>query len=422
MSSSDAGYILTAVAPPGLSLTRGMIRLKLSSAIPQDVEFEISCAADDFSAPVYRNTAAVALERELATPLVADGRNYFARARGRTQAGRGTWSATSTLQGEILLLDFAEAKHVLDGVAHPSLSAALATPTVEFVRASRAGLVDAEGMLHTFAADTPSVLPGVGAVLFGRAFRNHLTMPFDRPPAKGALPAGWSILNSTGVEAIPTVAGYKAGFAHVDLRLRGTAKAGVLQILFQDERSLAAAAGETWTASACVQLVSGRGERFSHKRIRCVEVVDGRALVGANVALSLQGTTLWATRAVATRLFTQRKATHVGARLSFGVPAGGIDVTLRIAQPQLEQAAAASPVPVLGRLRAADRLTLRPGLAEDRVLVLKDVDGVSETRSWTGEALDLTFRDGTTIARIKLALGERAIFDSGTSKLSWSRS
>lgn len=417
----DSGHASTEVAQPGLYLAGGVVRLKLSSAIPQDVEFEI-CGDVDFSTPAYRNTMAVASERDLATPLGADGRNYFARARSRTKAEIGPWSATSALRGEILSLDFALGDHVLDGIVHPSLNAALAAPAVDFVRVSRAGLVDAKGVLHAFAANKPSVMPGVGAVLFGRAFRNHLTTPLATPPAKGVLPAGWSILNSAGVEAIPTAAGYEAGFAYVDLRLRGTAKAGVLQILFQDERSLAAAPGEDWTASACVRLIAGRSERFGYAHIRCVEAANGRALAATDTALPLQGVSLWATRAVAARSFVQKEATHVGARLSFGVPAGAIDVTLRIAQPQLERARAASPVPILGRLRAADKLTLRPGPAEDRVLVLTDAAGASEIRPWTGEAISIPPRDGAAIARIRLALDEPAAFDAKTSKLSWSRS
>lgn len=386
-------------------------------------EVEISESPEDFSIPLLRQIVLAGAEAPIPTGLPADGGVYHARQRDYTIAGASPWSAVSApLRAELLRLDFAAGDFVVAGATLPTLAAAQAAGAVGFARPSAAALVDARGEVARFAAGAPAVLSGIGLSVFDRELRNRLPAPLDAPPPADRLPQGWALANSSDAVVTVAASGVEAGLSHVDLRITGVAKAGVLQILLHDDRALAASVGEVWTASACVRLIAGSADRFSYAQIRCVELANAKVRASSDARLALAAGGLWAARVFATRSCADPAITHAGARLAFGVPAGPIDVTLRVAQPQMERASAPSPAPILSDARAADRLSLRLSAPFEGVLVVSASGRADEIRAWSGVEAPVAARvDEAPISALRLLPSRGRAFDPADARLSWSR-
>jgi hypothetical protein len=168
----------------------------------------------------------------------------------------------------------------------------------------------------------------------------------------GALPTGWTIGSYAGITREVVAEGALAdGTPYVDIRISGTnsGTATIYPDLYFDSQFANAAAkiGETWTASAYIQHIAGsESTGFTSagpRRLSISEVSSTGAWLVSTAEPSTSNATL--RRATVTRTTNNATLYAVRAFISFAVAAGGtVDVTMRIAAPQLERSPEATAV------------------------------------------------------------------------------
>jgi hypothetical protein len=251
-------------------------------------------------------------------------------------------------------------------------------PAITFTRASDATYFDADGVLQTAANDTPRFDhdPATGGSSLGLLIEEARTNSIRNSQAGGAvvgapgtMPTFWTKgADSNSVTSEVIGSGTEDGLSYVDVKIAGTPTAtAATSVQFESSTQVVATSGQTWTASSYVKMVSGSSAN-STVLIR----LSGRTAAGAAVSVETTSSATFnpTTAALRTQRFTvtrplteattERILTFLVVSYTSGNP---IDLTLRIAAPQLEQGAFPTsyiPTTTAAVTRSADSAVVTP--------------------------------------------------------------
>jgi hypothetical protein len=159
----------------------------------------------------------------------------------------------------------------------------------------------------------------------------------------GTLPTNWSFRNAAGLSQQIVGVGTQNGIDYIDIRLSGTSTGGSITLIDETISAIAAASGQTWTASVFVALVGGTTTNVTLWQ----SAIGGWTSGGASsetVGSVIYTPTATLTRLVGTAALANAGTAFVNHRFDMNINnAAAIDFTLRIGWPQLEQASFASP-------------------------------------------------------------------------------
>lgn len=267
---------------------------------------------------------------------------------------------------------FAGAAVAIDFASGWSLDGSAPSSLLTTTRASTAWAPDAAGIYTSFTSNAPRItdLGLLTEEARTNSIRNN-SMQGAVAGTPGTLPTNWG-LNGTanGLTREIVGVGTENGVDYIDVRWFGTASAQI-DIAIRPEATttqVAAASGQSWTASAFFKLVTGANP-FSITNFYVLGINSGGSATAdtAVTSVTLNGTLT--RRSVS---ITMADATTAAALFTtiFRIPNGTVcDFTLRIGWPQLELGAfATSPIRTTSAAatRAADgvNLTTTPGYTD----------------------------------------------------------
>lgn len=235
-------------------------------------------------------------------------------------------------------------------------------------RASTGSRFDSTGTLQIAASNLGRVTYDLSTlalrgVLLEPATTNGIrnnTMQGGAAGSPGTLPTNWSVGGGTGLTRTIVGIGTAGGLDYVDIRFAGTTSGTFTTLLMETPSIVAAANGQTWTGSAYIAIVGGSATNVSSLTL-VTNVLDGG---GAVLTQQTQTLTLSAAllRYSVTGAIATASAAYVRPLVGINYAAGmAVDITLRIALPQLEQGASASSVirtTGSAATRAAETLTI----------------------------------------------------------------
>ena len=248
-------------------------------------------------------------------------------------------------------------------------------PAITFTRASNATFFDASGTLQTAANDTPRFdhdPATAGNPSRGLLIEESRTNSIRNSQAGGAAtgtpgtaPTNWStsVASSTSLAREIVGTGTEAGLSYVDFKFSGTPTTNdQVYVVFEGNLQVVGVAGQTWTTSLYCKLSGGSLTNIASVRIQQWYYNDSNVFVGFTQAAAITPTSSLQrfqhsgeVPAGATRV-----RPHIIATYTNGNP---IDLTLRIAAPQLEQGAFATsyiPTTTAAATRAADSAVVTP--------------------------------------------------------------
>jgi hypothetical protein len=228
-------------------------------------------------------------------------------------------------------------------------------PAITFTRASDATFFDASGVLQTATTDAPRFThdPTNSNVSRGLLLEEARTNSIRNAQAGGAVvgvpgtaPSNWFFpTTQSGITREVAATGTENGMSYIDVRFVGTASANAIIFnAFVLNTQIVATNGQTWTASAYFKLQTGSTSNISNLTIYCDELdVSENFLARSTTNLSPTSSSLSAQRSIVTRTFNNASTAYARAGFRFEVSSGlAIDITFRIAAPQLEQGAFAT--------------------------------------------------------------------------------
>lgn len=221
---------------------------------------------------------------------------------------------------------------------------------LSFTRASVAWAYNSAGVLTSYATDTPrfdynpTTLAPRG-LLVEEARTNSLrnnSMTGAAAGTPGTLCTNWTAA-ATAVGITRTIVGVGTvnGLPYIDVRYAGTATAGDTVLFFETTTGVATVNATTWSSTAFLALQGGTLTNVTVK-----QGLRYRAAAGASI-----GTQMYETTIVPTATLTRYERSGTGsdatiafvvASLTLTMASGAVDVTLRIAAPQLELGAFAT--------------------------------------------------------------------------------
>jgi hypothetical protein len=248
-------------------------------------------------------------------------------------------------------------------------------PAITFTRASNATFFDANGTLQTAANDTPRFdhdPATAGNPSRGLLIEESRTNSIRNSQAGGStngvigsggvMPTNWFVSGSSASGLSQTVVGTGtvSGFAYIDLGFNGTPTAGNLNIVF-DSPATSASAGQTWSQSASIAIVGGTSANISSASLRWDE--GSPSYLRTSTATSIGTLTSSLTRYSNAATIGVSTTVINSIYLQLVCAAAPIDITLRIAAPQLEQGAFSTsyiPTTAAAATRAADSAVVTP--------------------------------------------------------------
>jgi hypothetical protein len=314
-------------------------------------------------------------------------------------------------------------------------------PAINFTRASNATFFDANGTLQTAANDTPRFDhdPATGAsrgLLIEEARTNSIRNSQAGGAvvgAPGTLPTNWGTIGITGgadVSQEIVATGTEAGMSYVDLRFYGTASASFF-VGFDTATGIVAANGQTWTGSVYVKLVGGSMSNIGNVRVQVrANNVSGSVLQTGTTTFTPSSSLA---RNAHTLVFNNASIARTRTGLAFFDTIGAIDITLRIAAPQLEQGAFATsyiPTTNAAATRAADSAVVTPissfyNAVESTILsessafsVAADTTVLAINNTTQNEQIDHRYAVTGLNTRVRVAGVNQAAFTSGSAPVS----
>jgi len=249
-------------------------------------------------------------------------------------------------------------------------------PNIAFTRASIATYFDSGGTLRTAAAGEPRIdhdpaaagIPSLG-LLIEEARTNSIRNAQGGGASAGVGPTHWvTTVTTNNVTRTIVGSGTENGLTYLEIQYAGTPTSnGGFTVAFDSPSQVVAADGQTWTTSAFCKLQAG-----SLAGITAVQVgVDGRSAAGAELSPAQRTMTTFTPTgaALATQRVSVTRTMAAGAERAFPFIlvnyTGGVamDITLRIAAPQLEQGAFPTsyiPTTSAAVTRSADSAVVTP--------------------------------------------------------------
>jgi hypothetical protein len=326
-------------------------------------------------------------------------------------------------------------------------------PAITFTRASNATFFDATGTLQTAANDTPRFDHSGGSSL-GLLIEEARTNSIRNSQAGGstngvigsggAMPTNWAIgsnLTSNGVSTEVIGTGTESGLSYIDLKISGTPTGTAASVIRAESTTqVVAADGQNWTHSLYAKLTAG--DLTNVTLLHSIRGTDasGTTIVGQSTspAITPNGNALTTQRVSVSRTMSDAAVVRVHGVISVGLTASqAIDLTLRIAAPQLEQGAFATsyiPTTSAAATRAADSAVVTPissfynqaegtlfaeasTFAQDTSRVVFEFgDNTTSNRlNITRNASTATANFTTTVSGVaQAALSKSSIFSAGT--------
>lgn len=248
-------------------------------------------------------------------------------------------------------------------------------PAITFTRASNATYFDVNGVLQTASNDQPRFDHSGGSSL-GLLIEESRTNSIRNSQAGGATvgvigsggvaPTNWIITaNANGVTSEIIGTGTEGGLAYIDIKISGTPTSdGEVYPTPENTNVIAASSGQTWTFSSYAKLSSGAVTNASFRVYASERGSGGGDLANSGTVFTPTSSSLASQRSSVTRTFnnasTNFAAGFLGVRYTSGNP---IDLTLRIAAPQLEQGAFPTsyiPTTNAAATRSADSAVVTP--------------------------------------------------------------
>jgi len=249
-------------------------------------------------------------------------------------------------------------------------------PAITFTRNSNATYFDADGALQTAATNAPRFDhdPATGAsrgLLIEEARTNSIRNSQAGGSTNGVLgsggvaPTNWIITaNANGITSEIIGTGTENGFAYIDIKVSGTPTSTLwVTIAFESFTGVVASNAQTWTNSVYLKRQSGSLSNVSFNvgvqgrdsggNFVSGQVAQNSASVGDTLARAFA--TLTMSSASVAKVLPYAQVFYTNGQL--------IDVTLRIAAPQLEQGAFATsyiPTTNAAATRAADSAVVTP--------------------------------------------------------------
>jgi hypothetical protein len=250
-------------------------------------------------------------------------------------------------------------------------------PNIAFTRASIATYFDSGGTLRTAAAGEPRIdhdPVAAGIPSLGLLIEESRTNSIRNAQAGGAVvgtpgtaPTNWGLaFSSHNITSQIVGTGTENGLTYVDIRYSGTPNSsGSIYPGVEANTQVSASNGQTWTFSSYVKLSGGT---LSNVTVRLyVSARDSGGLdLSENTSTTITPTTasLTTQRASATRTFNNASTARAAGFFEIVYTNGNpIDITLRIAGPQLEQGAFATsyiPTTTVAVPRQADSAVVTP--------------------------------------------------------------
>jgi len=247
------------------------------------------------------------------------------------------------------------------------------SPLITFTRASTGTYFDSAGVMQTAAINTPrwdcdpATLQLRGLLLEDQranSIRNS-TMVGAVPGTPGTLPTNWGIAGGPAMSTQVVGTGNDGGIPYIDVRFFGTAAGTVTTLVFETATAVTAANGQAWIVSAYVSPVAGTLSGVANVQWLINETTTAGAAIKTNFSSPI---TVTAAPLAAQRIaysVTLTGGGTVGAihpRLQLNTsPSVPVNVTLRIAAPQLELGAFATsyiPTTSAAVTRAQDRCSI----------------------------------------------------------------
>jgi hypothetical protein len=249
-------------------------------------------------------------------------------------------------------------------------------PDIAFTRTTTGTYFDVNGAMQTAAIDAPRFDhdPATGASL-GLLVEMQRTNSLPNSVADGAVagspgtfPTAWSHATG-GLTANIASVGTEDGMAFVDIQLVGTTSGTSTGIRFSTTTATTASSGQTWTCSLFARTVGGATTNLTSIAVN----IFGRTAANAatadsnsssSIASSLSADSLRKNRVSHTFALADATTERVNGQLLLGHLAGSsIDITLRIAAPQMELGAFATsfiPTTDAAATRGADNAIVTP--------------------------------------------------------------
>jgi hypothetical protein len=248
-------------------------------------------------------------------------------------------------------------------------------PAIAFTRASDATYFDANGVLQTATSDTPRFDhdPADGSskgLLIEEARTNSIRNAQGGGAVvgtPGTVPTHWDSLEGAGITREIVATETLSGFSYVDVKYSGTnSTGGTIQFALNLESfaQIVAATGQVWTQSAYLALVEGSVTGLTSLGLDIVERTAAGTFITSSGTSLLSGLTGDLKRISATRTLTEATTARISSRIVSNIADGNsIDITLRIAAPQLEQGAFPTsyiPTTSAAVTRSADSAVVTP--------------------------------------------------------------
>lgn len=242
-------------------------------------------------------------------------------------------------------------------VAGSSATAFTIAPSVQYHPNSQTATLDGSNKVLD-CADLKGLAPVFGLSAIANNMVRNPNANGATAGTPGTVPSNWAYAtNTTGLTSTVVGTGVENGIPYLDLRVFGTpGSSGVVSVYFDTPTGIAAATGQTWTASLRAKIAAGSTANISTQILAIDENSSVPAFVtGGSASISLTSTMT---------AFTYTRTLNGGATVAairpfirFSVTSGlAIDITLRLGLPAAEQAASATTPTVVGPAQMTDAL------------------------------------------------------------------